>query len=177
MHGSHGVARVLPMKTLLALFIPLLSLNLYGEDEPIPSFTGLEGWGKKEGVNIVVEDYSNLQKTYDVKAIKNQVELKLRLAGIKIKEASPDCSLYINMMPLIIGDRFLGYHVIIKASRIMRYKYDGKEFIVYGGNTRHYGGGMGINYRPIFEKHLDQFLIDYLKANPKPKEKKSLIEP
>ena len=75
------------MNKLLAISVALLSLNLYGADKPIIfpdesifSPTGLEGWGKKEGVNIVVEDYSARDKAFDVKAISNIIELKLRLS-------------------------------------------------------------------------------------------------
>ena len=155
------------MKTLLALFIPLLSLNLYGEDEPIPSFTGLEGWGKKEGVNIVVEDYSNLQKTYDVKAIKNQVELKLRLAGVKISKKVSYNFINIEMQPNHVGGRVTGYYIRVSAARTMTFNYNGMLYRVNGSSNNIYGGVTNPNYRPELDKYLDELLLDYLKANPK----------
>jgi hypothetical protein len=174
------------MKKLLALSIVLLSLNLYGADkpktefdkhgnlvtniraeEPISSFTGLEGWGKKEGVNIVVEDYSEFDKTFDVKAIKNQVELKLRLAGIKVGRGIPHYALNINLMPLGTEQRLRGYSMMIIPQRTMNFKYNGKDYRVFHASNTRYGGLTGINYRPSLDKHLDALLLDYLKANPK----------
>ena len=93
-----------------------MSLNLYGAERKI-SLHGLEGWGKKEGVKIVVEDYSNRDKTFDAKAIKNQVELKLRLAGIKVNDEVSESNIYINCKPIDIAGRLVGYAIDITAER------------------------------------------------------------
>jgi hypothetical protein len=177
LHGSQGVARVLPMKKLLALSIALLSLNLYGADKPIYSYDGLEGWGKEKGVHILVEDYSVHDKTFDVKAIKNQVELKLRLAGIKIVKNGSSHHLIVNMQPIMIRKRNVGYSLRIEPTRRTTFKYNGKEYVSDTSRTISYGGILSDDYRPALDGHLDRLLLDYLKANPKPKEKKSLIEP
>lgn len=50
------------MNKLIVISVALLSVSLYGADEPIYSSTGLEGWGKEGGVSIVIEDYSQLDK-------------------------------------------------------------------------------------------------------------------
>ena len=165
------------MNKLLALSIALLSLNLYGADEPIQSPHGLEGWGKTHGVRIMVIDHSKEDKTFDVKAIKNQVELKLRLAGIKINQRLTTDTIYINMLPRSGGGRVIGYGVRVRPQRRMNFKYNGKEYIAFGSSKTTYGGSTPKNYRQAFDEHLDELLLDYLKANPKPKEKKSLIEP
>ena len=160
------------MKKLLALSIALLSLNLYGAEKPIPSKTGLEGWGKKEGVSIVVEDYSRIDKTYDMRAIKNQVELKLRLAGIKISQRFSDDYIHINMMPIRQNDKVIGYTIQIKTRRDMTFKYNGKEYRATADSSQH-GGLCSIDYRLELDKHLDKLLINYLKANPKAPLKKA----
>ena len=59
------------MKTIILTLISILSLGAYGQGINI-SVTGLEGWGKKEGVGIEVEDYSDLDKSFNVKAIKTK---------------------------------------------------------------------------------------------------------
>ena len=159
------------MNKLLTISILLLSLNLYGADKPIYSRTGLEGWGKEGGVYIWVEDYSDGYKSFDLKAIKNLVELKLRLAGIKITQAPPSHTIYINMHPIQLRERLIGYHLKIEPQRILTFKYNKKEYTSYGSCNMGYGGVSPINYRPFLEKQMDGFLLDYLKANPKKKEK------
>ncbi|MBT3710127.1 MAG: hypothetical protein HOG19_11845, partial [Gammaproteobacteria bacterium] len=93
------------MKKLLALSIALLSLNLYGAEKPIISKDGLEGWGSQKGVGIFVEDYSDIDKKFDKKAIENQVELKLRLAGIEIAKGFSFEKTLINMQPIFVGGK------------------------------------------------------------------------
>ena len=51
--------------------------------KPTHSRTGLEGWGKN-GVRIIVYDYSKLDKNFPLKAIETRVELRLRQADIKV---------------------------------------------------------------------------------------------
>ena len=130
-----------------------------------------------EGVLVVAEDYSDLDKTFDKKAIKNQVELKLRLAGIKPVLGATQDSIVIGMPPIIAGDKVTGYALSIKATRKMSFKYNGEEYIAFGACTKSYGGFTPINYRPRLDELMDFILLQYKKANPKPKEKKSLIEP
>lgn len=96
---------------LLAISVLLLYLDLYGADKPkvladvsFFSIGGLEGWGKKEGVFIVVEDCSKSVKNFDVKAIENQVELKLRLAGIRVVDKNTIYTIHIIYHPVFLGE-------------------------------------------------------------------------
>ena len=182
------------------------------------SKTGLEGWGKKEGVSIVVEEYRpemgvgevgilniplpGARPTFDRKAIKNQVELRLRLAGIKIAVPSthrashtqPSASttpttrpidpstglpvggvasplqiykdyLTLRMRPIIIKDKLTGYEISIIPKRTMTFKHNGREYIAPQRSTTVYGGLISPDWRRDIVKYLDEFHIDYLKAN------------
>jgi len=153
------------MKILIAISIGILAFNGYGQVKF--SVNGLEGWGKKQGVKIIVEDYSKKDKTFDIKAIKNQVELKLRLAGIKIGDKDLFDNIHITLQPIHVGDRLTGYYLIITPIRNMTFVYNGIKYIVFIGRTTHYGGVSPPNYRKFMEQQLDELLLDYLKANPK----------
>ena len=75
------------------------------------STNGLEGFAD-DGIRIIVEDYSNQQKNYPLKQIKDQVELRLRQAKIKIGTGLMGSSLHINCQPI---DSF--YHIGFDAMR------------------------------------------------------------
>jgi hypothetical protein len=75
------------------------------------------------------------------------------------------------MLPIPRGNRTDGYGLTIKSVRTMSFKYDGKEYLVLGASKHEYGGICPSNYRSFFEKQLDRFLLDYLKANPKKENK------
>ena len=105
------------MNKLLAISVALLSVSLYGADKPIFSLNGLEGWGKEAGVQILVQDHPKRDKTFGVKAVKNQVELKLRLAGIKVNDEVSESNIYINCKPIDIAGRLVGYAIDITAER------------------------------------------------------------
>ena len=81
------------------------------------------------------------------------------------------------MQSILTKEGLTGYHLTIMAKRRMTFKYNGKEYISHGSSNEEYGGLTPPNYRPFLDKYLDELLLNYLKANPKPKEKKSLIEP
>jgi len=152
------------MKKLLALSIALLSLNLYGTELNL-STNGLEGWGKKNGVNISVSDFSKFDKNLDGKVIKNQVELKLRLAGIKASDIATLDYIYIDVMPLSSQGRAL-YYVSVKPVRRMYFQYNGKTYTT-GSSSAIYNGFAPVNYNVFLGKKMDELLLDYLKANPK----------
>ena len=162
------------MNKLLLLSIALLSVNLYGQERPAISLTGLEGWAKAdptqnkpEGVSIRVEDYSKRDKAFDVKAIENQVELKLRLAGIKIHKVVTADRIYINMQPIELGGRVVGYYLLIEPSRKMTFKHKGKSYVSYVAKLTKYGGATPPKYKEALDDWLNRLLLDYLKANPK----------
>ncbi|SVC19858.1 uncharacterized protein METZ01_LOCUS272712, partial [marine metagenome] len=121
------------MNKLLALSVALLSVSLYGADKkeirdvrasPLPSsLNGLEGLNypfqrrendvrlKQRGIGIVVQDYSDKDKTFDAKAIKNQIELRLLQSGIKVVDESKVVKfstfgyIFINAQPARKGGR------------------------------------------------------------------------
>ena len=163
------------MKKLLALSIALLSLNLYGAAY---SHTGLEGWGKKgsglspdiEGVAILIEmgkPNAKEDKTYDINAIKNQVELKLKLADIKVTTKGVNTNLlYINITEFRTNERLVGYAIDIRPQRVVMYKVNDKFYrrVVAMNN---YGGVSSTKYKDLIDDLMNKLLLDYLKANPK----------
>ena len=125
------------MNKLLTISILLLSLNLYGADTTLTS-SGLEGWGKESGVHILIEDYSERDKTFDKKAINDQIELTLRLAGIKIKKEA-DYRMYIVLNPSQLQtDKLVGYSLRIQIQRHMTFKYNGKIYEKIYASTKIY---------------------------------------
>jgi len=157
------------MKTIILTLISILSLGAYGQGINV-SLTGLEGWGKKAGVVILVEDYSKFDKSFDAKAIKTKVELGLRLAGIKIAKEKPFSydEIIITARPLISGGRVTGYALRISPARTMKFEYAGKTYMALGARNKAYGGitskdRLLLNIRI----HMDELLVDYRKANPK----------
>jgi len=157
------------MRTLILSLISILSLGAYGQGKNY-SINGLEGWGKKAGVKIAVEDYSRFDKSFDAKAIKTKVELKLRLAGIKIAKEKPFSfdSILINAQPINVGGRVLGYSLDITPQRKMTFEYAGKTYIAVGASNESYGGiASASKLLPRIDEYMDELLVDYLKANPK----------
>ena len=157
------------MKTIILTLISILSLGAYGQGINV-SLTGLEGWGKKAGVVILVEDYSKFDKSFDAKAIKTKVELKLRLAGIKIAKEKPFSydSIVINAIPVEVGRRIVGYAVNITLRRRMNFEYAGKTYIAFGATQKPYGGiAPASKLLADIDQTMDKILVDYLKANPK----------
>ena len=136
-------------------------VRINGADKPIKtSVYGLEGIAES-GLGIVVEDYSKIDKTFNKKAIENQVELRLRQAGIKV--GGNDVYLYINALP---------YHnfmrLSIQANRTVTFEANGKTYEKFGATVWEEGGIFGKSLlREQINKGIDAFLLDYLKANPK----------
>jgi hypothetical protein len=166
------------MNKLISISILLLSLNLYGADKPIiladgsiHSFTGLEGWGKKEGVNIIIDITPYIDKNFNKKAITYQIGLQLRLAGIRVGDKHAGEALIIRIQP-VSESRLIGYAITIRPVRKMTFKYNEKEYTCLAGFQRGYNGITGLKgYRPFIELLMKQFLLDYLKANPKKENK------
>ena len=135
--------------------------------------SGLEGWGK-EGVQIIIRDYSKLYKPFNRKEISNIIELKRRLAGFKTKERFPlirvagsgPHNLRINCVPSVTNsDRLIGWNIDITPTRPMTFHYNDIQYTQLLSDVNRYGGG-GPSLRQELNKFMDKFLIDYLKANP-----------
>ena len=144
------------------------SLSAFGAVKYI--ITGLEGWGKK-GVLILVEDYTEDDKNFPLKAIKTKVELRLLKEGIKSNKDS-DHLIIINAQPNEVGDRVTGYSVIIEANRSMEFKAPDNtgKLVTYrtDASSKYYGGNCGSKGLISFiDSSMDDLLLDYLKANPK----------
>jgi len=158
------------MKNTLLLITLLFSFSAFGAVSKYSS-TGLEGWGKK-GVNIEVADYSKRDKNFPLKSIRTKVELRLLQAGIKVSDKVTGYDIYINAQPDILGDRIIGYSVRIKADRLMEFKAldNTGKLVTYKtfANSRSYGGGCGTpDLIRFIDSLMDDFLLDYLKSNPK----------
>ena len=152
------------MKKLLLLLL-LVGFNANGADKPFYSKTGLEGIAK-DGAWIVVEDHSKIDKTFDAKAIENQVELRLVQAGIKV--GGSGLILYISAQPTIEPFKLIALN--IHAKRIMTFEANGKTYRK-GATVWDTGGIVGKdNLRAAINIQMDEFLLAYLKANPKKKD-------
>ena len=137
--------------------------GLEGIDEL--SITGLEGIAK-DGMRIVIEDYSKFDKEFDKKAILNQVKLRLLQAGIKVN-GTPSASYFlINANPVVFGGEVIGYTLRIEAKRSVTFAANGK---IYGqlGVPVWKAGGQVHRLTGHIDRYMDKFLLDYLKANPK----------
>ena len=182
------------MKKLLALSVALLSVSLYGADKsapkldsknglpivegkPIWSRSGLEGIAKK-GISVYVHDWSNSDKTFDKEAIKNQVELRLKLAGVKILGGGVP-QLEIDAQPSVKQDgEYVEYRLGVRVVRAVTFDANGKTYSTAGiawGTGLHFAAQAQFlptsKLREGINKHMDKFLLAYLKANPKKKEK------
>ena len=154
------------MTKLLAISVALLSLDLYGADRPKYSLTGLEGIGK-EGMRIDISgSISKALQVGDPKVVENQIELKLRLAEIKVDNDTKFLP-WLEISALHIGAETQKDYIFLKASRLITYEANGIKYtmraIVWGDTAISNKDGLR---EPIHEL-MDRFLLDYLKANPK----------
>ena len=162
------------MKKLILILL-LFGLSAVGADKPLRFFSinNLEGFGKG-GITIEVVDYSDEDKTFNEKAIENQVELRLRQSGVKVNYDSIAAQtgstnyLLINAMPVTYNGSLIGYAVTIHAKRAITFEANDKTY--WKGSTGvWYTGGLVSkgNLKTDINNYMDQFLLDYLKANPK----------
>ena len=156
------------MKKLLLLLL-LVGVNANGADSfPVFSVFGLEGIAK-DGITINVGDSS---KTLNKKNIQNQIELRLTQAGVKINPKKTGIPfLTFKAMDILQGQSdVLGHVIQISVSRMMQYegndirrnaiaKVWDKWAIVPKGKER-----------DVINIFMDEFLLEYLKANPKKKD-------
>ena len=157
------------MKTIILTLISILSLGAYGQGIN-RSLNGLEGWGKG-GVIIVAEDYSNRDKSFNVKAIKTKVELKLRLAGIEVAKEGEFTTfpLFVSAQPYYLADGTVtGYALRIRPGREVLFLHGGKTYKTIFCCLKSYSGTVGKNnLLKAIDQSMDSLLVDYLKANPK----------
>ena len=107
------------------------SIDAWLFDKDGLSITGLEGIAK-DGMGIVIEDYSKFDKEFDKKAIINQVKLRLLLAGIKVNENASASYFYINANPVVVGGEVIGYTLRIEAKRSVTFAANGKIYGQFG---------------------------------------------
>ncbi len=152
------------MKYLLILL--LFGFNANGATY---SYTGLEGIAK-DGLDIFIEDYSKYDKTSDKKAMNNQVELKLRLAGIRVNNRAGNV-IYVEAQPVKVGGRIVGYAMSIKAyRRDVTFEANNKQYRCSAAVWTEHGITPDATDGKLLNKIMDIFLLAYLKANPKKKE-------
>ena len=158
------------MKNIILIISVFFSLSAFGAAKV--SITGLEGWGKI-GVNIIVEDYSKIDKTFPLQAIKTKVELRLLQAGIKVNDKPTGQSIYINAQPINVGGRVVGYAVRVEPNRSLDFKAldNTGKLVTYRtyASSRSYGGiaPAGAGLIPHIDKRMDRLLLEHIKANPK----------
>ena len=171
------------MNKLIVISVALLSLNLYGADKPLRSPNGLEGWGKKDGVNVLPPKLTPDELTFGgttaarigllKKQIANQVKLRFILSGIKVTDHSPSKNyLLIQETPRkTVSGRVGLYLLSIEAKRPMTFEANGKT---YRKITAVWDRSVIVPHDELTvqrDKLIDEFIKDYLKANPKKKEK------
>jgi len=152
------------MRILIAAIIGILAFNGYGQ--PIQSKTNLEGWGK-DGIQIEIHDFSRVDRTFNMKAISNQVEIKLRRAGFQIAKGFATDKIYVNCGPIVTGNGVTGYSLRIQAERVMTFNNNGIQYFSFASG-KWYGGIIpNALLRNRIDVYMDALLLDYLKANPK----------
>ena len=99
-----------------------------------------------------------------------KIKLRLLQSGIKVNQ-DIDNYLVINAQPVRVGDRVVGYAVSVGADRWVSIEANGKTYL--GIATVWSKGGItpASGLRQTINELMDQFLLAYLKANPKKKEK------
>ena len=153
------------MKKLLLLLL-LFGFSANGADKPIDSDTGLEGIAK-DGMGILVEELSKLDKTLNKKPIENQVKLRLVQAGIKINKDA-DSRLDINATPIYVSEKtIMAYVLWAYLSRDVTFEANGKKYERVAAVWAIHGIYGKDNLREGINTIMDKFLLDYLKANPK----------
>ena len=156
------------MKKLLLILL-LFSLNAVGADKKTYSLTGLEGIAP-DGLDITIEDYPIKDKTFNEKAIENQVELKLKLAGIRVNTRAGNY-IYVNARPHPMGVKTGGYAISIEAyRRDVTFEANNKQYRCEASVWDRGSITSADDLRDSINKHMDEFLLAYLKANPKKKE-------
>ena len=154
------------MKKLLLLLL-FVGFNANGADELIISRTGLEGIAK-DGLLIFVP----ASKGIDVKAIENQVELRLVQAGVKVnKKEIAHNILFLHAQPIENSSGVIGYALDVEAKRTIKFEANGKTYWSTGVAVWDTGGIVGKDdLKEVINIYMDAFLLDYLKANPKKKD-------
>ena len=155
------------MKNIILIFTLFFSLSAFGA-EAKGSSTGLEGIAK-DGIKISIIDYRDSILDYGdrKKEMENQVGLELRLAEIKVnKDASNH--IVVNAQPVLPknGKAYL-YTVSVSARRRMTYQANGKQYWFIATVWDKTGINSPEKLRETINEHMDKFLLDYLKANPK----------
>ena len=167
------------MKKLLAVSVALLSLNLYGADKPLRSPNGLEGWGKKDGVNVLPPKLTPDELTFGgttaakigllKEQIANQVKLRFILLGIKVTDHFPSKNyLSIHETPRkTVSGRVDLCLLNIEAKRPMTFEANGKTYKMKATVWAIRSILPPSRLRQTINEYMDEFLLDYLKANPK----------
>lgn len=163
--------RCIPMATILTLvFLPMLSGSAaFGQEAPPgPGVNTLKGIS---GVQVVIEDLSDSAKALGLEkeTIQTDVELKLRLAGIRVLSeqennntpGSP--SLYVNVRVVRSAAA-----VAVELKQSVRLVRNGELAL----GTTWSVGGVGTNLtaesiRRHIQDYLDEFLNAWLSVNPK----------
>lgn len=155
------------MKKLLLLLL-LVGFNAEAIDKDAKySTTGLEGIDDF-GIRVGVENYKHLYKDFDQKAIANQVELRLRQAKLDYNDKGRNV-IIINPYPVILSNKLMGYSMQITVMRNVRWIAKSVEYETVAVLWSR-GGISSPSPRAFIDGVMDEFLLDYLKANPKKKE-------
>ena len=158
------------MMKKIILVLAVFSLDLCAADQALASLKGLEGWGTG-GVRILVDDHSKFEKTFDRKTIEEQVELRLRLAGLRVSDNSNHFFFTVNALPVRVGNRVVGYALIVEAKRKATFEANDKTYQGVASLWDIAGVTPASKLTDKIERYMDRFIQDYVKANPAKKEK------
>ena len=150
---------------------------------------GLEGFSKDglEGINkgdlnvtnfersVIVVDYSLskpprlVYKPFDAKAIKDQVELRLRQS--KLELANTSGYLWVKAVPILtLEDTLYAYSLTIHAKRKVTFEANGKTYFKTASVWEDGYTAPPRLLQKVIDMIMDKFFKDYHKANPKKKE-------
>jgi hypothetical protein len=154
---------------LFVLVLPSVSFGLKF------SQYGLEGISEF-GILIADLDKATLEMGLSKKLIKRTVELKLRLAGIKVVESSTQLIVVTyKVHPFIVDGALVGHEVSLRLSMRQPVLLErNRDYVVFAVPTWDDGSlnllpkssGTGAVIDQL-EMIMDKFLLQYLKANPK----------
>lgn len=167
------------MKTLIVKFV--LTVALLGLVMGLPAMAGDNEYSRAslngiEGVRVLIEDFEEHEKSagFDTRTFQTDVELKLRLAGIKVlteKEwldtiGAPRLYLNVNTLNPIAGKNS-PYRIGLEFKQSVRLVRDSSIW-VSGATTWSdgYVGNGGITYvRDSVKDNVDRFINAWLSVN------------
>ena len=162
--------RAIPIAVLLTLLINATAAQAYDELRARSTLKGLPG------VSVVVDDFSDLVKGagFDIGTFQTDVELKLRLAGIKVltdaerleTEGNPRLVLVVHLAREEPDDWYV-FRIAVELGQLVRLERNGFLVPIVTWEKGFIGGGPLSAVRDAAKDRVDEFINAWLSVNPK----------